>query len=975
MNTTEFFDMIYPDEGVVIAAVKTDKGFRHRGFSGGGRNAKAAAYIKQCDEQGLTVYHACGVFQKLPYKEGDKLITRGQPNWLSAKAFWADIDCGADKAAAGHGYATQKEGALALFTWCKKRDLPYPTLVNSGRGIHAYWVLSEPLAADAWVQTATRLKALMAQDGLLADPTRTADFSSVLRPVGSFNRKDPANPKEVKLARPGEVTPTSGFISAINRHTDGVDLPNGVPDWVHGGEDMPDYREEYTDVMCSAETVAAHCAQVALMRDTQGDVEYEQWRGVIGIVKHCKEGEKLAEAWTSRRAETGHTNVDWKTRFETWTSPPPTCDYFARLSSGSLCKDCPHRGKIKTPWVLGREAPEPKAEVVEAATKDATGKEQVVAYEIPPLPNNYMWDGSKLVRMVKNSDGVLEPHAFCYTRFYLYTRLRDENGLSSYGVRAHLPRGEVREFTITGALIGVGGSKLMEALGQNEILASNSNDSIKNMTAYLKDEVGQLMTTNDAIQTFSHFGWQDNGAFLIGSRLYRPDGSVTEVQLSGGAMEHQRVFPRPTGSIKDYAGKINAIYNRAGMEPLQYAICSLWAAPIAALCDSMYAGIPVVLSGTKSGKGKTTAAMAALFAYGRPQPGLMFSGREGATTNAQANFLGVLRNLPVLFDEVTNKSSKDLSDLCYALSSGVEKMRLRSAGGKVTFNERQEWRTHTVLTGNTAVTERLATNGDTEAEVMRIFEIGVDSYQIPKLDPMAVMTQVSSMNEDMGAAGDVFIRYVVANRQAVRDLIFKTYDDLKADADLMAQPRYRFYRNHMCVTLAGAKIMQELGVHKFNIPNLTAFALEATRQLTTHTAESNVLSCKDVMGQMLNELAPRIINTLTYDIGANEPPYQVAIPSQGIVGRSVRGSEHKRDPYKDNRLYLSATVVREWCVSHRVSIDFLAKTLAYGKVLLDRQARITLGKNTSATTTQCRCWEIDLIALENYEDIKDDNAI
>ena len=72
--------------------------------------------------------------------ENGKLIARTSSNWLAAKAFWSDIDCGHTKALEGKGYATQKEGAKALLGWCKSKGLPFPMLVNSGRGIHAYWL-------------------------------------------------------------------------------------------------------------------------------------------------------------------------------------------------------------------------------------------------------------------------------------------------------------------------------------------------------------------------------------------------------------------------------------------------------------------------------------------------------------------------------------------------------------------------------------------------------------------------------------------------------------------------------------------------------------------------------------------------------------------------------------------------------------------------------------------------------------------
>ncbi|MGN1208799.1 MAG: hypothetical protein ACI4SV_00750, partial [Duodenibacillus sp.] len=169
MNTVDFFRAILPPEGVYLIATPYKEYFKHQGFES---IEEAAAFAMRCDAKGITTYHACAAYKRKPYKdENGKLVTRKSINWLSAKAFWCDIDCGQDKADAGKGYRTQKEGATALLTWCKDKGLPFPMLVNSGRGIHAYWCLTEDLFAEEWYRTAASLKKLMDNDGLLTDPS------------------------------------------------------------------------------------------------------------------------------------------------------------------------------------------------------------------------------------------------------------------------------------------------------------------------------------------------------------------------------------------------------------------------------------------------------------------------------------------------------------------------------------------------------------------------------------------------------------------------------------------------------------------------------------------------------------------------------------------------------------------------------------------------------------------------------------
>ena len=61
------------------------------------------------------------------------------------------------------------------------------------------------------------------------------------------------------------------------------------------------------------------------------------------------------------------------------------------------------------------------------------------------------------------------------------------------------------------------------------------------------------------------------------------------------------------------------------------------------------------------------------------------------------------------------------------------------------------------MTANSCLLSKLASRGNTEAEAMRVFEIRVDQYDIPKLDPVEVSAAVAEIEKNMGCAGEVFI--------------------------------------------------------------------------------------------------------------------------------------------------------------------------------------------------------------------------
>lgn len=123
--------------------------------------------------------------------------SRSTPYTLGAWAFHLDIDVEPEKAAAGKVYATLDEVKTALPEFCKRAGIPEPThLVESGSGLHAYWVLTSFLDRQAWQRLAKKFKALTQALGLRADPSRTADIASVLRVPGTLNFKS-SPPKPV----------------------------------------------------------------------------------------------------------------------------------------------------------------------------------------------------------------------------------------------------------------------------------------------------------------------------------------------------------------------------------------------------------------------------------------------------------------------------------------------------------------------------------------------------------------------------------------------------------------------------------------------------------------------------------------------------------------------------------------------------------------------------------------------------------
>jgi hypothetical protein len=127
---------------------------------------------------------------------------------VGAYTFWLDIDVGDTKAQEGKGYVTQQEALGALRDFCAATGLPRPSpVISSGYGVHVYWLMSEFVPRERWLEAARMLKALTIAHKLLVDQSRTADIASVLRPVGTRNFKNPAMPQTVAALHPRDGAP------------------------------------------------------------------------------------------------------------------------------------------------------------------------------------------------------------------------------------------------------------------------------------------------------------------------------------------------------------------------------------------------------------------------------------------------------------------------------------------------------------------------------------------------------------------------------------------------------------------------------------------------------------------------------------------------------------------------------------------------------------------------------------------------
>lgn len=950
-DALNFYKAVLPPSGVYyLAQIKSGKPAIHKPFNS--IEEMVAALGKLDSDPNYDVYHACASYLQETVDVDGKVAWRHITNRDSAKAFWVDVDCGADKVAGGKGYATKKEGFDAIKGFCDAVALPQPAVVDSGNGLHFYWPLTKAIPHTKWIPVAQAFKAVLAHYGVLADPTRTADFVSILRTPGTTNKKDPNNHKPVVLKRMVDPIDPAVFWAAIKEQVSKFDIKSKqVQSKI--ADDINDElaAHAYTPVDCSAIKAAGECAQLAEMRDTQGDVGYEHWFGVIGVIKHCVEGEELALEWSARREETGHSQTNTEYKFETWNSGPTTCAKFEACNPEG-CNGCVHKGKITSPIQLGKIIPIGKAEVLEV-----TVGEEVVKYEIPALPDGFKFDNGMMFR-VQEKDGVPVVSNFCSELFYLTQHIRDSDGTYRLNVRHHHSRNnKVNDFQIT-AEETAAERELVKALIRNAVLPLPTKEAGVSIHAYVRASFERLKRETDEVHTYEKFGWQDNySAFLIGDRMYCSDGSKKKVLLSSFAADSVGDFPEPTGTLDGYTTPFNFVYNRPGMEPLQYFICSAFGSALTPFAESLYHGLICAATGGDSGKGKTTAAYSALYAWGDADR-MTVATKDGATLNARFRKLGVYGNIPALFDEMTNQTPEEVSTLAYAVSNGKEKERLTANPSGVRKALQSTWDTCVLATANRDLHATLAEGqANSQAEAVRMLQINVDNYPIPVFKEGEVDVYLQQMARNQGVAGEEYIKFLVTRVDELPKRIAKWVGKI---SESLPGQKFRFFRAQAGCTMAACEILSEIGIAEFDLDRLYAFTCLHMIALSQTVNEQNTLTPKTAFSQMLNEFGPRIITTQGYrDTRDARGPELTKSLNQDPIGRWIQGAKSSENPL-GGRVYLSKKHIREWCMKNRVEMpQVIGWAEEAGLIIHEKDDRFTLGRGTQQLTGSTRCYAVD----------------
>ena len=940
----EFFGSILPSQGKPCLAwlVPHASGkpyFRHKVFD---TVNQFCAALDRVNFTQYNYYFCISTLEKPSIEVKGKDRVRVQQNALLTRCFVLDVDVRPEK----EGFYTDKLSALAgVKDVCQALNLPQPTIVDSGFGLHVYWPMADGLDSRVWTKAARKLKKAieLIAPMLVADGSRVADSAGVLRIPNSFNLKStPPTPVTV-------IQTYSEFLDfAILRPMLERIAPDEANRTVELGTTFVDYgATELTQVVKKCNWVK----QYMLNQATESEPAWYAMLGLAQFMEHkTKDGKVIEREKIAHLLSNKHPEYDPEKTYLKYIqvvgaqNGPTTCAKFQSIDP-KRCQGCPFLNVVKTPLQVAKiEAPATEEKTVEATVVDDEGNQSVETIVIPLPPKPYFRgeNGGVFVRKkVKTEEGYDEVIDRVYDYdVYPTKRLRTETTESeAMEIHLWLPKDGLKKFRLpTGYLAD--GKKLVQYLSDKGVVPEFNKAPA--MTKYLVDYVRYLQMENAAEVEFGRFGWRDiysaEPKFVLSDGYMGVDGAITR----SGIAPHLRDAAHNTavaGSLSAWKRGFDVYRGIPNSDPYILSVLLGFAAPLMPLTG--YSGVMYNIVGD-SAAGKSTALQIMTSVWGKPNANQL---RTEDTDNAIFNFIGYLSNIPIAFDEVTKMDGDRLSTFVLAFTGGRGKMRA-TRDGQNRSNDIY-WDTIICSTSNVSLYDKLANarRGYT-AEAMRVFELHVDKSQDENKG--RIDEAIGLIKENYGQAGRDYLAYVIPRVARIKVLVEKATTLLVHKGNLRNEER--FWGALLACTLVGAKIARDvLKLHSYDVEGMVNRVLSfapKVRQAVATTVSDPVSTLAEFINANLNALI-RISDG------------NVDLSAMNTNMNTVKGRLEYRDG-KADVAYISVQSIREYCDQRRIDNAWLRRELVEQGVIKSATYQKRLTSGTKLPQVNVKVWEVAL---------------
>jgi len=770
----------------------------------------------------------------------------------SVRSFFVDLDVGD-----GKGYNSKDEAVQAIDQFVLENNLPPPVKIDSGTGIHSYWLFDRDIPATEWKPYAEKFKEFCLSHGLNIDPVVTADLARILRCPDTFNQKTmpPSPTKVIGADLPiyifdefkeflGNLEPSLADILQA--------APKGLSEDQRKALKLDNFESNFEKIVQSK-----GCAQINFIMDNVKILQEPLWYSGLSIAQHCADKESAIHLISK-----DYPNYDEKEtirKAQATQGMPHSCETFNNVNPG-ICTGCPSRNKITNPLALGK--------IFKIAVEDP----------IKPLDQSM---SVKTIEHIKEHAEVVTrglsslPEAlfpFVYGKqggiYCMPTPKYDEDGAPIPGdpilitlydlfplkrifspadgecllMKAILPNDPEREFLLPMSRV-YAVEDLKKIISSQGVLFNEDAKGGQYLMKYII-KWGHYLTNKNAAEIMRmQMGWTPNQeSFVVGeSELLRDGKEVTSPTspLCKSIAKHLT----PSGSYETWREAANKL-TKPSLELHAFTLLTGFGSVL--MNKTSTSGVTISLTG-ESGAAKTGALYSCLSVWGNPKD---LSVLEATSNGMTGRYLG-LHNIPFGLDEVGNIIPKDLSQLIHKISQGKSKIRMQASVNAERDHEMSA-SLIAIFTSNQSMYDKLSIlKKDPNGEVARLIEFAVRKPQVFIDEPTLGKEIFDKFRFNYGWAGREFIFALYKySEDQVQKKMDKWVDQFRKDFG--EDTAYRFYENLIAATMTAGEIAVDADIINYDLKKIYNRIVGEMVAIRDNVVKVNVIDYEALIGEFIN---------------------------------------------------------------------------------------------------------------------------
>lgn len=778
-------------------------------------------------------------------------------NFVSARSLWVDVDVKDGK------YTSKEEALKHVDDLVQAGNLPTPTVrVDSGNGVHFYWVLDRELTLDEHHVLSRKFSDYLLTLGVHHDTQCTNDPVRVLRIPETVNVKDPNDIKPVTLI--GKIDPTDLPVADIEALL-GANLATVVPNLAQqqsvglalpltflralppGAPAVLEFSDGIDPDVHNAtgmnfEVMLAECPtlQDIHARNGAGDPE-PLWALALMAATFAPASERLRWAHEFSSGYVGYSASETERKLQEKLDARmrsggrigwPRCDSFSALSQ--KCQGCRFSGQGRSPLHIASEAWKSTVVVATGAV--------LAAFVETDLPSGYTrrdgevwWQGK---REGEDVDIVVLPYDV------QGAHIEETAQGAFFTAQVVHKRNPTRTLRLPIAAATGWREDASKALGDAHValLPEQSIEARRFFVHYMQ----RLQAEQDNVQARDPYGWTRTRTGAVGfayeGRVIIPGGE----EHGPAPDEHLRQRFSAKGSLSEWKQAADMVLGM-GRTDITLVVLSAFAAPLVTFTGLN--GAMLSFFSPQSGTQKSTALKLAQSVWGHPVLG---TSRLDDTAYSVTKKLGLLRHLPVYWDELQSRDqTANFAKMAFALTQGTEKSRLQA---DTRFRASGDWATILVSASNNSVREIMLqeTAAGSAAGVNRVLEIEVKPVPLATSSAAADIV-MRGLNDNHGLVGKIYAAHLLS----LHDKLPAAYEKIATSFEQQtnADPEQRFWIMLASTLYLGARLANQIEsgtLFKFDLPTIHAYLCDIIRMQQNAKAD-------DVVAQGTEDMAASVV--------------------------------------------------------------------------------------------------------------------